>query len=1065
MTDTVASSLTGSETGIAIAAGDAAQFLLTGLAPHVAGVTQHLTVKAEDFYGNVATSYPGTIHFTSSDPNAILPPDSTLTNGVGTFNVILNTIGTQSVTVSDTTVGGPTGSETGIPVTVGPVSQFAVTGLTADPAGTAQSVTVTAEDAGGNPVAGYSGTVYFTSTDPAAVLPADSTLINGVGTFSVTLETAGTQSVTATDLEFSSITGTESGITVNQASTTTVLTSSDATSVYGESVTFTATVTASGTPTGTVTFYAGAVNPADQIGTGTLSVVDGQDEATFSTSTLTVSGSPHTITAVYGGDANFLSGSSATTQTVNPAAISLTIANDSQTYGTAANLATDLGATIATGVNNENLDIAYSSTGDTATAHAGTYDITGALSNGTGLLSDYTVTLTPGTLTVNPYALSYTIGNDSQTYGTAANLATDLGATIATGVNNENLDIAYSSTGDTATAHAGTYDITGALSNGTGLLSDYTVTLTPGTLTVNPYALSYTIANDSQTYGTAANLATDLGATIATGVNNENLDIAYSSTGDTATADAGTYDITGALSNGTGLLSDYTVTLTPGTLTVNPYALSYTIGNDSQTYGTAANLATDLGATIATGVNDENLDIAYSSTGDTATAHAGTYDITGALSNGTGLLSDYTVTLTPGTLTVNPYALSYTIANDSQTYGTAADLATDLGATIATGVNNENLDIAYSSTGDTATADVGTYDITGTLSNGTGLLSDYTVTLTPGTLTVNPYALSYTIGNDSQTYGTRGQPGHRPGCDDRHWGQQREPGHRLQQHGRHGHGPRRHLRHHRRLVERHRPAQRLHRHAHPRHADGQPVCPQLHDRQRQPDLRHRGQPRHRPGDHDRHRGQRPGPGHRLQQHRRHGHGPRRHLRDRRSLVEWHRPAQRLHRHAHPRHADGQQVRPQLHDRQRQPDLRHRGQPGHRPGCDDRHWGQRREPGHRLQQQRRHGHGPRRHLRDHRRLVEWHRPAQRLHRHPHPRHADGQQVRPQLPRSPTTARLTAPRPTSPPTWEPRSTPGSTTRTWTSPTAAPATRSRPTSAPTPSPAPCRMAPACSATTPSR
>ena len=71
------------------------------------------------------------------------------------------------------------------------------------------------------------------------------------------------------------------------------------------------------------------------------------------------------------------------------------------------------------------------------------------------------------------------------------------------------------------------------------------------------------------------------------------------------------------------------MTLNNGTLTVNKYAFSYTIGNDSQTYGTAANLATDLGTTITTGVNGENLAIAYSSTGDTTTAHVGTYAITG----------------------------------------------------------------------------------------------------------------------------------------------------------------------------------------------------------------------------------------------------------------------------------------------------------------------------------------------------------------------------------------------------------------------------------------------------
>ncbi|HEV3341571.1 MAG TPA: choice-of-anchor Q domain-containing protein [Pirellulales bacterium] len=441
------------------------------------------------------------------------------------------------------------------------------------------------------------------------------------------------------------------------------------------------------------------------------------------------------------------------TLTVNPYAFSYTIANDSQVYGSPANLAKDLGTIISTGVNGETLGIAYASTGDTNTANVGSYAITGALSNGTGLLSNYHVRLTNGSLTVNPYALSYTIANDSQVYGSPANLAKDLGTTISTGVNGETLDIAYTSTGDTATANVGGYAITGALSNGTGLLSNYSVTLTNGTLTVNPYAFSYTIGNDSQTYGSPANLGHDLPSTISTGVNGEMLGIAYASTGDTATANVGSYAITGSLSNGTGLASNYSVTSTNGTLTVNPYAFSYTIGNDSQVYGSPANLAKDLGATISTGVNGETLGISYTSTGDTAKANVGSYGITGSLSNGIGLASNYSVTLTNGTLTVNPYAFSYTIGNDSQVYGSPANLAKDLGTTISTGVNGETLGIAYASTGDTATANVGHYAMTGTLANGSGLLSNYSVTLTNGTLTVNPYSFSYTIGNDSQAYG------------------------------------------------------------------------------------------------------------------------------------------------------------------------------------------------------------------------------------------------------------------------------------------------------------------------
>src|SRR5207244_1832539 len=71
-----------------------------------------------------------------------------------------------------------------------------------------------AKDAFGNTAAGYAGTVHFTSSDAQAVLPADSTLTKGVGTFSATLKTAGTQSITATDTVTSSITGTQSGIVV-----------------------------------------------------------------------------------------------------------------------------------------------------------------------------------------------------------------------------------------------------------------------------------------------------------------------------------------------------------------------------------------------------------------------------------------------------------------------------------------------------------------------------------------------------------------------------------------------------------------------------------------------------------------------------------------------------------------------------------------------------------------------------------------------------------------------------------------------------------------------------------
>ena len=78
-------------------------------------------------------------------------------------------------------------------------------------AGTAFNFAVTALDTSNTAVPGYSGTVHFTSSDGQAVLPADSSLTNGAGTFSATLETAGPQTITATA---GSVSGKSTTITV-----------------------------------------------------------------------------------------------------------------------------------------------------------------------------------------------------------------------------------------------------------------------------------------------------------------------------------------------------------------------------------------------------------------------------------------------------------------------------------------------------------------------------------------------------------------------------------------------------------------------------------------------------------------------------------------------------------------------------------------------------------------------------------------------------------------------------------------------------------------------------------
>jgi hypothetical protein len=72
---------------------------------------------------------------------------------------------------------------------------------------------VTAYDLFNNVATDYTGTVVFASTDPNAVLPASTTIVNGIGTFSATLENAGTQTITAID-SANSLTATSGNIVV-----------------------------------------------------------------------------------------------------------------------------------------------------------------------------------------------------------------------------------------------------------------------------------------------------------------------------------------------------------------------------------------------------------------------------------------------------------------------------------------------------------------------------------------------------------------------------------------------------------------------------------------------------------------------------------------------------------------------------------------------------------------------------------------------------------------------------------------------------------------------------------
>src|SRR3974377_1500608 len=100
-----------------------------------AGPPVYVEVGATDFFfGTTITNYRGTVHFTSSDPSAVLPAPYTFTAAdAGThanFNVTFNTAGNQIITATDTWNPFMTGSVT---IAVAPPQVATATSVATNP--------------------------------------------------------------------------------------------------------------------------------------------------------------------------------------------------------------------------------------------------------------------------------------------------------------------------------------------------------------------------------------------------------------------------------------------------------------------------------------------------------------------------------------------------------------------------------------------------------------------------------------------------------------------------------------------------------------------------------------------------------------------------------------------------------------------------------------------------------------------------------------------------------------------------------------------------------------------
>ena len=199
------------------------------------------------------------------------------------------------------------------------------------------------------------------------------------------------------------------------AATTTTLGSSTGSSIYGQSVTFTATVhavTGSAIPTGgTVTFFAGTT----RLGSASLTL------GTAKLSTTALPAGTQQVTAIYGGTNTTFAGSAsgALSEVVNAASLTITANNDSKTYGTPKSFSptafTETGLVTANG--DSISGVTETSSGSAASAAVGSDAIVPSAATGTGL-NNYNISYVNGSLTVNAASLTITANSDSKTYGT-----------------------------------------------------------------------------------------------------------------------------------------------------------------------------------------------------------------------------------------------------------------------------------------------------------------------------------------------------------------------------------------------------------------------------------------------------------------------------------------------------------------------------------------------------------------------------------------------------------------------------------------------------------------------
>jgi sugar lactone lactonase YvrE len=596
---------------------------------------------------------------------------------VATYTTSALTVGTHQITASypgDSNNGS--GTSPAVSQVVNTATSAIAVASSLNPSNFGQSVTFTSTVTVATGTGTLTGTVLLQDTyNGITVTLAPTLAVNaaGVATFAITTLGVGQHSITATysgDTTHATSTTTTALIQVVNEGTTTTLISSVNPSVFGQSVTFTATVAATGggavVPDGTVTFMDGAT----ALGTATLT----GGVATYSTATLAVG--MHSVTAVYAGDAanGILTSTSAILKQDVQAATTVIVASSLNP--------SNFGSSV--------IFTASVSSSSTTAATGTVIFLDGGKQIGTGTLAGNPAmaTLTTSTLAVGTHPITVTYAGDANNGAGATAAALNqvvsqtLTATTVAAVPNPGIANQPEAITATVKLTAGTATPTGTVTFTSGATALGSATLTAaGTATINPvlaagaYQIIATYSGDTDDGGSAsAALALNVGlaastATLTVAPNPAQVGAAITFTANVAsngTAPTGTVTfLAGTTSLGAGTLSGGKATFTTSTLAVGAYSITASYAgdvNNGPSVSAPVNLTvslipttTSLATSATTGPNPQTILIAVVLSGNGGSVPTGTVTFTsGTNTIGSGTLdTSGVVTLTPSLPTGN----------------------------------------------------------------------------------------------------------------------------------------------------------------------------------------------------------------------------------------------------------------------------------------------------------------------------------------------------------------------------------------------------------------------------